>query len=125
MSKRWIIVPTLMLLLFSSIDALPQYSSKRLYFDTSISEPKEELTTGTLDLTANYINAVQHFFPLMNGSSIRISIKEQNFDPSDIDIRNRHFLTGFESPTSSSHAAIMATAIAGGGNTSELAKGVA
>ena len=87
--------------------------------------PKEELTTGSLDLTANYINTVHHLFPSINGSAIRISIKEQNFDTSDIDIKNRHFISGFESPTSSSHAAIMATAISGGGNTSERAKGVA
>ena len=116
------IIPTLFMILSATNGALSQNVSNQKLDSL---HPKEELTTGSLDLTANYINAVHHYYPAFNGSSIRISIKEQNFDTSDIDIKNRHFISGFESPTSSSHAAIMATAIVGGGNTSELAKGVA
>src|SRR6476660_387757 len=110
MEIRWIIL-TLLFLILSGSNAIFSQSSPS--FKKNTLHPKEELTTGSLDLTANYINTVHHLFPSINGSSIRISIKEQNFDTSDIDIRNRYFITGFEAPTNSSHAAIMATAIAG------------
>ena len=122
MAIRWIILSTLLLILFGFNAAISQ--NIQVHKPDTV-HPKEELTTGSLDLTANYINTVHHLFPSINGSSIRISIKEQNFDTTDIDIKNRHFISGFEASTTSSHAAIMATAIAGGGNTSELAKGVA
>ncbi|MGZ3925042.1 MAG: hypothetical protein ACXVBJ_14815, partial [Flavisolibacter sp.] len=39
--------------------------------------PKEELTTGTLDLSLNRINLVHNKFPFINGDSIFASIKEQ------------------------------------------------
>src|SRR5689334_18450260 len=113
MDLRWIILPSLFLILSGNNTAISQLLPWTLRKDSL--RPREELTTGSLDLTANYINMVHHLFPSLNGSSIRISIKEQNFDTTDIDIKNRYFITGFEAPTNSSHAAIMATAIAGGG----------
>ena len=87
--------------------------------------PKEELTTGTLDLSLNRINFVHNKFPFINGDSIFASIKEQRFDTSDIDIKGRHFDSRVAAATVSTHASIMATMLAGAGNTSPFAKGAA
>ncbi|MGZ3924230.1 MAG: S8 family peptidase, partial [Flavisolibacter sp.] len=87
--------------------------------------PKEELTTGTLDLSLNRINLVHNKFPFINGDSIFASIKEQRFDTSDIDIKGRYFDSRVAAATVSSHASIMATMLAGAGNTSPFARGAA
>jgi hypothetical protein len=86
---------------------------------------KEELTTGAYDLTLNKINLAHHSFAEINGNPINISIKEQRFDTNDIDIKNRFFESGIAAKTQFTHASIMATIIAGGGNSSPYAKGVA
>lgn len=90
-----------------------------------VRHPKEELTTGALDLSTNKINLVHYHYPSINGSGIHLSIKEQQFDTTDIDIKGRYFNSGMAAPTQSSHAAIMATIIAGGGNSSSFAEGAA
>ena len=87
--------------------------------------PKEEVTTGSLDITLNKISASHNVFSAINGDSINVSIKEQRFDSTDIDIRGRVFESGVGSGVQSSHAAIVATNLAGAGNTSPSATGVA
>jgi hypothetical protein len=87
--------------------------------------PKEELTTGAFDLSANRINAVHHQYPSLNGNSIKASIKEQRFDTMDIDFKGRYFNSTMSAATSSSHASIMATILSGGGNSSYYSKGAA
>jgi hypothetical protein len=90
-----------------------------------ILRPKEELSTGFLDLSLNRINLVHDQYPSFRGDSIRISVKEQGFDTTDIDLVGRSFHTGRASSITTSHAAIMATIIAGAGNSSQEALGVA
>ncbi|MFL5786494.1 MAG: S8 family serine peptidase [Flavisolibacter sp.] len=108
------------------ISLIPQLiSSGKIQFADLHRIPKEELTTGSLDLGLNKISLVHDLFPLINGDSIRVSIKEQNFDTSDIDLKGRSFSTGLQAATSSSHASIMATIISGAGNSSSYALGVA
>lgn len=87
--------------------------------------PKEELTTGTLDLSLNKISYVHNKFPLVNGDSVFASIKEQKFDTSDIDIKGRYFDSKVAASIQSSHASIMVTMLAGGANTTPFAKGAA
>jgi len=87
--------------------------------------PREELSTGFLDLGTNRINWVHRRFPGLRGDSLRVTVKEQAFDTSDIDLRGRVFVTGREAPTFTSHAAQMATILAGGGNSSPAALGAA
>jgi hypothetical protein len=87
--------------------------------------PREELTTGSLHLGLNGLSLAHHRRPSTSGQSIRVSIKEQAFDTSDIDLHNRSFNSGVASGFQSSHASIMATILGGGGNTSPLAKGAA
>ena len=87
--------------------------------------PIEELTTGGFDLTVNHIKLAHHQYPLVNGKNVLISIKEQKFDTTDIDFKGRYINTGVASNGMNDHASIIATMIAGGGNTSPFAKGAA
>jgi hypothetical protein len=87
--------------------------------------PKDELTTGALDISLNKISFSHNCFTDINGDSVFVSIKEQRFDTTDIDIRGRYFETNVASDVASSHAAIMATILAGAGNSSPYAKGAA
>lgn len=87
--------------------------------------PKEELTTGALDISLNKISYSHHQFPSTNGDSVFVSIKEQEFDSTDIDINGRYFNSGVGSASQTIHASIMATILGGAGNTSPYAKGAA
>ena len=97
---------------------------KVLYADLKRT-PREELTTGSLHLGLNGLSLAHHRWPSTSGQAIRVSIKEQAFDTTDIDLQNRTFNSRVASGFQSSHASIMATILAGGGNTSPLAKGAA
>ena len=87
--------------------------------------PKEEVAVSNLDLSANKVNLVHSEFPFFNGQSLVVSVKENKPDTADIDFKGRYISTSTSSPTLSSHATIMATIIAGGGNTYYEGKGVA
>jgi len=87
--------------------------------------PKEEVTTGSLDISLNKISLEHNLFSTINGDSINVSLKEQRFDTTDIDIKGRFFESGVAANVQSSHASIMATILAGAGNTSPFATGAA
>ena len=87
--------------------------------------PKEELIISNLDLSANKINLAHRNFPLLNGDGIVVSVKENKPDTTDIDFKGRFLSTNLSSTTVNSHASIMSTMIAGGGNSWHLGKGVA
>ena len=87
--------------------------------------PKEELIVSNLDLSANKINLTHRNFSLLNGDGIVVSVKENKPDTTDIDFKGRFLSTGLSSTTVNSHASIMSTMIAGGGNSWYLSKGVA
>jgi hypothetical protein len=97
----------------------------RVLFAGLAQKPIEELTTGSLDITLNKLNAAHALMPEITGAGQRLVIKEQRFDTGDIDYRNRVFATGLEGTGASTHAALMATIAAGAGNTSEEAVGAA
>lgn len=86
---------------------------------------KEELLFGSVDYSLNNISFIQHRYPLLNGSAVGISIKEQNFDTADIDLMGRTIASNFAAPTISSHASIMGTIVGGGGNAWYNTKGAA
>lgn len=100
-------------------------NSDQIVFADAYRQPKEELTTGTLDISLNKINFSHNRFSSVNGDSVFASIKEQRFDTSDIDIKGRYFNSGVASSSQSTHASIMATMLAGAGNTSPYAVGAA
>jgi hypothetical protein len=100
-------------------------ANTNILFADLLRKPKEELTAGGLDLSLNKINLAHHLFPDIDGKEINASLKEQSFDTNDIDLNGRYFNTGLAAPNQTSHASIMATMLAGGGNTSPFAKGAA
>jgi len=87
--------------------------------------PHEELLINGLDLSTNRVNLLHHRYPSINGSGLVASVNENRFDSSDIDFKGRYVSTGASSPTVTSHATIMATMLAGGGNSYYLGQGVA
>jgi len=87
--------------------------------------PKEELTTGSLDLAVNKVNLAHDAYPAIKGDNINISIKENNFDTTDVDLKGRVIRSVEPSSTITSHASIMATTTAGAGNSSPFALGAA
>ena len=86
---------------------------------------KEEIQVGNLDLSVNKINLTHRNFPPINGDGITVSVKENKPDTTDIDFKGRFLSTNLSSNTVNSHASVMATMIAGGGNSWHLGKGVA
>ncbi|HYH14194.1 MAG TPA: S8 family serine peptidase, partial [Flavisolibacter sp.] len=99
--------------------------NKNILFADSYEQPKEELTTATLDLATNQVNRAQSSFPFINGEGLVVSVKENKPDTSDLDYIGRYIHSGLSAGTVSPHATIMATTIAGAGNTSSFGKGVA
>ena len=85
---------------------------------------KEELAVSGLDLSANKVNLLHHRFPFYNGQGRTVSVKENRPDTLDIDFKGRYIHTTSTSTVFSGHASIMATIIAGAGNTYYESKGV-
>lgn len=105
---------------------LPQLlKDSAVLFADVFKKPVEELTSGSLDLAVNKINTAHDHFAGIDGTNILASVKEQQPDTSDIDYKGRYVNTNAAAATSSSHASIMATTLAGAGNSSPFAKGVA
>jgi hypothetical protein len=99
--------------------------SKIMFVDDGARIPKEELLINNLDLAANKINLIHRKYPQWNGDGIVVSVKENKPDTADIDFKDRFLTTNLSSNAVSSHASIMSTMIAGGGNTWHLGKGAA
>lgn len=104
---------------------LPLLAQKGVLFIDGYIKPREELTTGSLDIATNKGNYAHHNYPEINGVGITASIKENAFDTADIDYRHRILKTNLFSPAVSGHASIMATTLAGAGNSSPYAMGIA
>lgn len=90
-----------------------------------IGSPKEELATPGFDLSANKVNVVHSRYPQINGSGKHVSIKEQFYDTTDIDIKGRYEPSPLAASTVTNHANFIATIIAGAGNSIWYAKGAA
>ncbi len=86
---------------------------------------KPELFTGTIENQTNVINQMQAVYPAYNGNDITIGIKENSFDTTDIDFKGRVLINPAAAPGGNSHASIMGTIAAGGGNTWYAAKAAA
>ena len=87
--------------------------------------PKEELSVNNFDNTTNAINIAHRMHAALNGSNMVLSVKENRYDTADIDFKGRHLPSSLSSPILSTHASIMATLAAGGGNSFYSGKGVA
>jgi hypothetical protein len=87
--------------------------------------PKEEALFDYLNWSFNRVTKARHFFPDINGINQNVSIKEQGFDPLDINLINRTFTTTVTPTAISQHATTMTTLIGGGGNASPGSLGAA
>ena len=77
-----------------------------------------------VNMSFNRVSKAHQFFPNENGSSQNISVKEESFDPFNIDLLNRSFSTPVTPTSISQHATTMTILIAGAGNSSFHSKGV-
>ena len=100
-------------------------SDQLIFADLAGRKAKEELSISGFDLGTNNVNTAHHYFPAITGEGLMVSVKENRFDSSDTDLKGRVVSTTIESPTVSGHATIMATMIAGAGNSFYDGKGVA
>ncbi|MBX2874522.1 MAG: S8 family peptidase [Saprospiraceae bacterium] len=101
-------------------------SSSLVYFiDQHLALPIEERSIEGLDLSLNNISTVHGLYPHLDGSQTRVSIKENSFDPQDIDLRGRELPSDLKDKLLATHATNMATLIGGAGNSFHNGKGVA
>ena len=107
-----------------SLDSLLQ-SDNLIFADLADRKAVEELSVSGFDLGTNNVNTAHHYFPAITGEGLMVSVKENRFDSNDIDLKGRVISTSIASPTISGHANIMATMIAGAGNSFYDGKGVA
>jgi hypothetical protein len=84
-----------------------------------------EQRINSADLSANAINTAQQAYPAIRGTDITVSLKEDLFDTTDLDLAGRYLMNENASTDFSSHATIMATMIAGAGNNGEKGLGAA
>lgn len=87
--------------------------------------PKEEALFDYLNWSFNRVTKARQFFPEIHGNNQNVSIKEQGFDPLDINLLNRTFTTTVTPSTISQHATTMTTLIGGAGNASSRSLGAA
>jgi len=85
----------------------------------------DERLLNSADLTVNTIRAVQRRYPALTGQGLVVSIKENPLDATDLDFRGRLLNTPAGTVTESAHASIMATLIAGAGNSGPAGEGAA
>ncbi|HTL10705.1 MAG TPA: S8 family serine peptidase, partial [Chitinophagaceae bacterium] len=88
-------------------------------------EVHEEQSIAGFDNTLNTINSLQALYPSFTANGLSVSVKENRPDTADIDFSHRLQLTEAASATLSTHATIMATIIAGAGNSFYNGRGVA
>ena len=85
----------------------------------------EERRLNNSDLSVNAISVVHARFPQLGGQGLTVSVKEQPFDPADIDFKGRVVSVGAFPGPPSDHATAMTTLIGGAGNSDPLGRGVA
>ncbi|HUS03259.1 MAG TPA: S8 family serine peptidase, partial [Chitinophagaceae bacterium] len=110
---------------YTDIENVFLHNDEVLFIDVNIFPPKEETAIGGFDLSANKINQVHSRYPLINGLGQHVSIKENYYDTTDIDLKGRLEFSPLASAITTNHANFMATIIAGAGNSVYYAKGAA
>ena len=107
--------------------ALAQLAASPLvdFVDVADRRAHEERRLNNSDLSVNAISLVQARYPHLRGQGLTVSVKEQPFDPADIDFKGRVVMAGSFPGPASDHATAMATLIGGAGNSHPLGRGVA
>jgi hypothetical protein len=75
-----------------------------------------ELAINDIDLGLNNLAAIPNNYPGIDGGGINLSVKEERYDDTDLDLLGRSFVSVPPADNISSHATIMATLIGGNGN---------
>jgi hypothetical protein len=95
------------------------------FVDVADRRAHEERELSYSDLAANRISLVHARYPQLTGQGLTVSVKEQPFNPGDIDFKGRVVNAAQFPGPASPHATDMATLIAGGGNSAPLGRGAA
>ena len=95
------------------------------FVDVPDRQAHDERLLNSADLTVNSLVAVQQRYPTLTGQGLTVSVKENPLDPTDLDFRGRLLNTPSGTVIQSAHASIMATLIAGGGNSGPAGRGAA
>lgn len=96
-----------------------------LFVDRANQTPKEELPVPGHNLFVNSIHLAHTRFSGLNGAAATISIKENRFDITDVDFKNRSAEAPGVASSVTAHANIMATLAGGAGNSDPSGMGVA
>ncbi|MDO7849347.1 S8 family serine peptidase [Hymenobacter sp. M29] len=107
--------------------ALAQLAASPLvdFVDVPDRRAHEERRLNNSDLSVNGFTAAQARYPQLTGQGLTVSVKEQPFDPNDIDFKGRVVAAGAFPGPASDHATAMATLVGGAGNSDPLGRGVA
>jgi hypothetical protein len=110
---------------FSSLEKYLVGDENVLFIESGDRSPKNESLLSGYDNSLNTLNSIQADYPTLNGVGLVVSVKEDMFDTTDMDLRGRIVPTTIGSTTFSSHANDMATIIAGAGNSFASDRGAA
>ncbi|KIO74807.1 hypothetical protein TH53_24265 [Pedobacter lusitanus] len=106
-------------------ELMPILQLDEVLFADIIQAAQDEALIKDLDLSVNQISAVQLRYPDINGKGITLSVKEQMFDKSDIDLIGNIVASPSNAPVVDDHATNMATLALGRGNSYILGRGAA
>ncbi|SNC75257.1 Por secretion system C-terminal sorting domain-containing protein [Hymenobacter gelipurpurascens] len=95
------------------------------FVDKASRQAHDEIRLSGSDFGLNKVSPVHSRYPSLTGSGLAVSIKENPLDIQDIDFKGRLLNPDPKAAMQSSHSTIMATLIAGGGNSSPDGKGAA
>ncbi|GAA4042829.1 hypothetical protein GCM10022409_30960 [Hymenobacter glaciei] len=95
------------------------------FVDVAERRAHDESRLGNSDLSVNAISTVHARFPELTGQGLTASVRENPFDPDDIDFKGRVVNPGAFAKPYSSHAMVTATLLGGAGNSDPLGRGVA
>ena len=88
-------------------------------------QAQSERQLNSADFTTNKVTTTHARYPQVTGQGLAVSVKESPLDIQDIDFKGRLINPDPQAVLLNSHATIMATLIAGGGNSSPNGKGAA
>jgi hypothetical protein len=95
------------------------------FIDKASRKAQDERQLNGADFGLNKVSPVHSRYPQLTGSGLTVSVKENPLDILDIDFKGRLLNPDPKAVIESSHSTIMATLIAGGGNSSPNGKGAA
>ncbi|WP_162347171.1 S8 family serine peptidase [Pontibacter fetidus] len=95
------------------------------FIDKANRQAKEEIELKDADFTVNNVYTIHSLYPLLNGATMAVSVKEGAFNPNDADLKGRAIAPETFGSEYTFHATTMATIIAGAGNTGPNGRGIA